>query len=276
MLRTCPNLSWCRQVSDAAAISACKSYGVSEAWVQTVADSTLGIIAVESKFGQSARYRIKGLLHGLFSGSDKLKQFAPRGQGLAQVNQDRADYLVADAMLDHTLDIWQPEGAMQATALGLAKAISLHYPDRPRCPSRTEAAIVVITHNAGWMAPRVARLQNVLARFGMTSIQFQTNGFVGPMTVSALDRAAQALMCPTLAETMQRNGFTDPPAWGLTHPDLFPVVRESALFRSLSDVARRLGEDLDEPLLPGYRFRRWHTGWITSHGYTEAVLSYLT
>ena len=267
------DLSVWHAVSVDAAIRACRSYGVSQAWVQAVANCTMGILAVESKFGRSPRYHLKCALRGLLSHSKSLRRFAPRSQGIAQIDQDRADYLVRDAGLACELDVWSFDGAIEATTLGLAKAISLHYATMRCSPSQAEMSIVSITHNAGWMAPRVARLQESLVKLDFLKPETQRSGFVGPLTLSALDAAAEFFCCPTLSEDLQVKGLVVHPARGLTHPDIFPVAMGSDLFRTLHLAALQVGEDLDAPRFPEYRFRRWHTGWISSFGYATAVLA---
>ena len=141
-------------------------------------------------------------------------------------------------------------------------------------PPRSCCANIVITHNAGWMTPKVARLQEVLAKLGLLAVDTQRNGFVGPRTRAALDLAASRFGCPTLRETMRDHGISAPPEWGLTHPDLFPLFRQSALFESLQHAASAVGESLDEPKFPEYRIRRWYTGWISSGDYARAVLAH--
>ena len=268
------DLSVWHKVSVDVAIRACHSYGVSQAWVQAVANCTLGIVAVESKFGRSPRYHLKCALRRLLSHSESLKRFAPRSQGVAQIDQDRAEYLAHDAALTSDLDVWSFDGAIEATTLGLAKAISLHYATRRHSPSQAEMSIVLITHNAGWMAPRVARLQESLVKLHFLRPETQRSGFVGPMTLSALDSAADLFDCLTLSEDLRAKGLVVPPARGLTHPDLFPVAMRSDLFRMLHLAALQVGEDLEVPRFPEYRFRRWHTGWISSFGYARAVLAH--
>ena len=263
-----------RELSHDAAVRACRTYDVDQAWIPIVASCTLGIIAVESRFGRSPRYQAKRALRTLLSRSHCLKRLTPRAQGIAQIDQDRAEYLVQDSALDHDLRLCSRDGAIEATALGLAKAISLHYPAPSPRPSQTQARIILITHNAGWMVPRVARLQESLVKLDLLPPHSPRTGFAGPMTLSALGLAASRFGCPTLCEVLRGNGLTLPVAWGLMHPDLAPIVRQSDLFRSLDFAARQVGEDLDEPRFPCYRFRRLHTGWISSAGYARTVLAH--
>jgi len=256
-----------------ASMRACQSYGLSQAWVEAVTNCTLGIIAVESKFGRSPRYHLKSALRRLLSSSESLKRFTPRSKGVAQINQDRTEYLERDAALTRALDVWSLAGAIEATSLGLAKAVSLYYATRALSPSQGEMSIVVITHNAGWMAPQVSRLQESLVRLRFLRPETQRSGFVGPMTLSALNAAANFFGCHTLSENLQAKGLLVHPTRGLTHPDLFPIVKGSDLFQTLYVAALQVGEDLDVPRFPDYRFQRWHTGWISSHGYARAVLA---
>ncbi len=267
----CAGPHW-HELSSDAAVHACRTYGVSQVWAPTIAACTLGIIEVESRFGTSERYRAKVAVRRVLSHPTFLLRLGPRAQGIAQIDQDRVTYLADDAALNHELDVWSPDGAVEATALGLAKAVSLHYPAQEHRPSRAQRANVVITHNAGWMTPRVARLQEVLVKLGFLQAETQRNGFAGPRTLAALDLAASHLGRPTLAQTMHANEFHARPAWGLTHPDLAPMVRRSTLFESLQHAASSVGESLDEPRFPDYRVRRWYTGWISSPDYARAVL----
>ena len=262
------------ELSSDAAVRACRTYGVNQIWVPTIVECTLGIVAVESRFGRSPRYRAKEALRCLLAPSKFLLHFAPQAQGIAQIDQGRAEYLAHDAALDHDLHVGSRDGAIAATALGLAKAALLHYPRRAQRPSRSCCANVVITHNAGWMTPKVARLQEVLAKLGLLAVDTQRNGFVGPRTRAALDLAASRFGCPTLRETLRDHGISAPPEWGLTHPSLFPLFRQSALFESLQHAAAAVGESLDEPKFPEYRIRRWYTGWISSRDYARAVLAH--
>ena len=257
-----------------AGMRACHSYGIGQAWVEAIANCTLGIVAVESKFGRSSRYHLKSALRRLLSYSESLKQFTPRSEGVGHINQDRAEYLAHDAALTRELDVWSLGGAIEATSLGLAKAVSLYYAKRRLSPSQAEMSIVAITHNAGWMAPRVSRLQESLVKLRFLRPETPRSGFVGPMTLSALDAAADFFGCLTLSEDLQAKGLVVHPARGLTHPDLFPVVMGSDLFQTLYVVALQVGEDLEVPRFPEYRFRRWHTGWISSYGYARAVLAH--
>lgn len=234
----------------------------------------MGILTVESKFGRSPRYHLKCAVSRLLSYSELLERFAPRSQGVAQINEDRAKYLAHNAVLARDLDIWSIDGAIEATTLGLAKAISLHFATRRSSPSQAEASIVVITHNAGWMAPRVARLQESLVKLRFLRPETPRSGFVGPMTLSALNSAADFFGCLTLSEDLRAKGLWVHPARGLTHPDLFPIAKKSDLFGMLDVAAHQVGEDLEMPRFPEYRFRRWHTGWISSFGYARAVLAH--
>ena len=269
-----PASTW-REASASAARIACSIYSVSQAWVPAVAGCTFGIIAVESKFGRSPRYHLKCRLHRLLYRRPSLAHYAPNSQGPAQVDRGRAEYLSGDRTLNRDLDLWARDGATEATALGLAKAISLHYPRNRRRPSRSETAIIVITHNTGWMSPRVARLQEALVRLDLLAPQTPRNGFAGPQTLAALDLAASRFSCPKLSEAIQEDGRLVSPQRALTHPDLLPDVRRSTLFQSLHLSAQSAGQDLDEPLFPDYRIRHWHTGWISSIRYADAVLTYV-
>ena len=269
-----PSSTWHEQ-SASAARTACGIYSVSQAWVPAIAGCTFGIIAVESKFGRSPRYHLKCLLQRLLPQRTSLAHYAPNAQGPAQVYRGRAEYLARDRTLKHDLDLWARAGAAEATALGLAKAISLHYPRNHRHPSRSETAIIVITHNTGWMSPRVARLQEALVRLDLLAPQTPRNGFAGPQTLAALDLAASRFSCPKLSEAIQEDGRLVSPQRALTHPDLLPDVRRSTLFQSLDLSAQSAGQDLDEPLFPDYRIRHWHTGWISSIRYADAVLTHV-
>ena len=263
-----------REEAREAAILSCRAYGVSFVWVPILQDCVLGILAVESKFGRSPRYRAKSVLQHVLGNAQLTRRFAPRSLGIAQINQQRADYLAGDAGLDHELDVRSTRGAIEGTALGLAKAVSLYTAGRMPKPTRPEPAILVITHNAGWLAPRVARLQMALAKLDLLPQQAGLNGIVGPTTLSALDRVAVSFGCRSLADELHSNGSNVPPAWGLTHPDIFPLVRRGDLFRLLQNAAAGVGEDLDEPLFPNYEIRRWYTGRITAAGYARTVLAY--
>ena len=263
-----------REMAAQAAVRVCPIYGVSHAWASTIADCSLGIIAVESKFGKSPRYRARKTVLNLLCRSRHLPCFASRAQGIAQIDQSRVKYLTENAELDNELDVWTDDGAVIATALGLAKAISLLYPDQTHCPSRLQAANILITHNAGWLAPRIARLQEVLVRLGWLAADIERSGFVGSRTLIALDSAARHLDCPSLSDTILAEGISAPPAWGLTHPDLLPFVYQSDLFESLQHSAQGIGENLNEPRFPDYRIRRWYTGWISSVGYARTVFTH--
>ena len=264
--------TWVTEAS-AAAVMSCRAYGVDGAWTPAVRDCTLGIGWVESRFGTSPRYRAKGVLQRLHGHARLPRRFAPRALGPAQINRQRADYLAQDAALDHDLDVRSLRGAVEGTALGLAKAISLYYAGREEPPLPAEQAIIVITHNAGWMAPRVARLQRALARLGLLPAAVAPSGFVGAATRFALDRAAERFACRPLRDEIGASGLQVPPAWGLTHPGIAPLVRRCELFEALQVAASRAGEDLDEPLFPTYEIRRWYTGRITANGYARTVLA---
>lgn len=132
--------------------------------------------------------------------------------------------------------------------------------------------MLIITHNAGWLVPRVARLQEVLVLLDFLPSRTPKNGSAGPSTVAALDRAARRFGCPTIQDVLRTNRLGRTPAWGLTNPDLAGIVYGSDLFRSLQEEAARIGENLFEPKFPLYRFRRWYTGWISSEGYARAAL----
>ena len=263
-----------RGLSAGAATQACGMYRVGESWIPVIAESTLGIISSESRFGHGRRYRCKRMLQFVASSCTLFSRLVPDAQGVAQVKQERLDYLSRDLNLCRKIDLWSSEGAIETTALGLAKAVSLLFPNQQHRPSKSETAIVVVTHNAGWMTPRVARLQDVLAKLKLLEPRTRRSGFVGPLTLAALNCAASRFGCDGLAELLLAVGVSKPPAFCLTHPDLYPLFRRSDLFRLLYESARAIGEDLDAPLFPDYRFRRWHTGWISSVGYADSVLSH--
>lgn len=261
-------------VANQGAAAACKVYGVSDAWASRLRDCVLGIIAVESRYGRSPRYHAKRLLRHAVSRSPRLSMLAPRAQGLAQIDAGRVQYLTADACPIDGLDACTRSGALTITALGLAKAASLHFPRSSCPPDDDQLAILAITHNAGWMIPRVARLQMVLDKLDPFGSCLPYSGVAGPATLAALDRFAGRLSCPTLGAVLEASGVDVPPALGLTHPDLFPIFNGSDLFQGLIGAASVVGENLDEPLFPRYRFRRWYTGWISSEGYARAVLDH--
>lgn len=257
-----------------AAAEACATYAVDRSWASPLSNCVLGIIAVESKYGRSRRFHAKRLLQSATRRSTLLSGLAPAALGVAQIDGGRVAYLRRDAGLDTGVDGASRDGAIRLTALGLAKAAAIHYPGRRRVPSDEELAILVITHNAGWMVPRVARLQEVLISLGFLPFLTPRNGAVGPSTISALDSAARRLGCATIKEVLSSNGLHRSPAWGLTDPDLVQQIYRSELLRSLQDAAAGIGENLCAPKFPLYRFRRWYTGWISSQGYARAALAH--
>lgn len=268
-------LRWTETLMTAAKDSAsiaCEAYEVNLSWSGSIAKSTMGIIAVESKFGRSPRYLIKNAIQRILAGSDALARLAPQARGLAQMDHGRASYLINDTSPALTFDVRMPEGAVLATALGLAKAASIHFPSQLGLPTRDQLAVLVITHNSGWMSPSVARLQELLMKMGNLTEESGCSGFVGSNTLGALDRAALCFQCPNLAETIESAIAGVPPGFGLTDPDLYPAFRRSELAGFLSHAGRRIGVDLDEPKFPEYRFRRWYTGWIRSTEYAREVL----
>lgn len=265
--------AWCIDAHRAAG-EACELYEVSAVWVPWLADCVLGIIAVESRYGRSPRYIAKRILGRIISRSGHFSALAPRAKGIAQIDAGRAEYLNADGCLGVELDPCSRDDALTLTAMGLAKAASLHFPRSSCSPHDDQLAIVSITHNAGWMVPRVARLQATLAKLDPLASRLANNGVAGPATLAALDRVADRMACPTLSAVMRASGAGVPPVWGLTHPDLFPIFSCSDLFGVLSAAAIAVGENLDEPLFPRYRFRRWYTGWISSEGYAGEVLAH--
>ena len=253
--------------------AACRNYGVTDTWAPRLADCALGVIAVESKFGRSRRYRAKRLLRQVPFDPLGLSRVAPGAQGIAQIDEWRVGNLSREAGLDHDLDAWSWDGALNLVALGLAKAASLLYGNRGEPPNDEQVAITAITHNAGWMVPRVARLQVVLAKLGLLESGLAGNGAAGPATLQALDDASRRFECLAIGDVLLSASLQSPPERGLTDPELYPLVGRSELFRSLRHAASAVGEDLDEPLFPAYRFRRWYTGWISSKGYACAVLA---
>ena len=257
-----------------AATRACNTYHIRPIWARPIADCSVGIIAVESKFGRSRRYLAKRTLEWLSLRSALVASFRPSARGIAQIDRYREQYLTNDAGLVAGLDVGSRCGAIQATALGLAKAASIHFPILASAPSAEELAIIAITHNAGWMAPRVARLQEVLAKLNLLPADTPRTGFVGPLTLVALDLAAARVGCVTLAEFIRAEGLATDVACGLTDPDLESMIRGSELFASLGVAAGDVGECLTEPKFPDYCTQLWHTGRIASRGYANAVLSY--
>lgn len=253
---------------------ACCSYGLQSVWVSAIAGCTHGIVAVESKFGQSPRYLLKRALQRAVAYPNVVSRWAPRAQGIAQIDPDRAAYLALDAAAAPDFDVRSTEGAVAATALGLAKAISIHYPAQRHAPTHAHRRVIAITHNAGWMAPRVAAIQESLVKLEFLEAETQASGFVGATTLSALNRAAVYFGCASLPDVVHSCGLDVSPAWALTHPDIFSAVRRSDLFQSLYLAARRLGLNPDEPRFPEYRVRRWHTGWISSVGYAASVVAH--
>ena len=257
-----------------AAAEACATYQLHRSWTSPLSDCVLGIIAVESRYGRSRRFHAKRLLQGATRRSPLLSRLAPAAQGIAQIDKGRVAYLRRDAGLGAGIDARDRYGAIRLTALGLAKAAAIHYSFRRLEPVDEELAILIITHNAGWMVPRVARLQDVLVSLGFLSSQTPRSGAVGPSTLAALDRAAHLFGCATIRDVWPASRLSRPPAWGLTDPDLAWIVYQSDLFHHLQHAAIGIGESLCEPMFPLYRFRRWYTGWISSEGYARAALAH--
>lgn len=266
-------LQWQSSALEAAAL-ATADYELHDHWKVHIACSALGIISVESKLGTSRRYFLKRALHRARGITDRspLRALMPRAQGPAQIDRGRASYLRADARLQDTPDAWSTDGALLLTALGLAKAVTIHFPTLAEEPNESQLANLVITHNAGWMAPRIARLQLVLTNLGLLDHRKSPNGVAGPSTLRALDSVAARWSLPTLSDWLGDRNIREAPSWCINHPDIGRVLCEADLFERLRTAARAVGHDLDEPLFPLYRFRRWYTGWISSSGYAGSVL----
>ncbi len=257
-----------------AAVEACATYQLHGSLVSPLSDCVLGIIGVESRYGRSRRFHAKHLLQGATHRFTLLSRLAPTAQGIAQIDKGRVAYLKRDAGLGADINASDPNGAIRLTALGLAKAAAIHYACRRLEPVDEELAVLIITHNAGWMVPRVARLQEVLASLGFLNSQIPRSGAVGPSTLAALDSAARRFGCATIQDVWPASRLRRSPAWGLTDPDLAGIVYQSDLFHSLQYAAIGIGDNLCEPKFPLYRFRRWYTGWISSEGYARAALAH--
>lgn len=266
-------LQWQSSALEAAALATAE-YELHDHWKVHIACSVLGIISVESKLGTSRRYLLKRALHRArgITNRSPLRDLMPRAQGPAQIDRGRASYLRADARLQDTPDAWSTDGALLLTALGLAKAVTIHFPTLVDEPNESHLANLVITHNAGWMAPRIARLQLALTKLGLLDHRTSPNGVAGPSTLAALDSVADRWNLPTLSDWLRDRDIREMPSWCLNHPDLGRVLCEADLFVRLRTAATIAGHDLDEPLFPLYRFRRWYTGWISSNGYARTVL----
>lgn len=237
---------------------ASEAYGLPRTVESHLTCLTLGLVEVESSFERGLRYRAKSALHHTLVA---LERPLPQGWalGAGQVSTGRALYLATSLGLapppQHRL--LERQTSVHAVALGLAKSLCLYADASPPTVTSRLARAVVLTHQSGFMAPQIARIQWLLNRATAPSPRLPLNGRGGPRTYGALGGFAGAVAAheavpapPLLADPERASLF-------------FATEIGQALYVESVPPNRRI-RPYREPV---YEVRKSYTGTIRSREY---------